>query len=59
MAQNAAKHIKKLNPLTAKPYNQNFHPLKVVTSSEWKLFGFGKMEVNAFEILLPDVTFYL
>ena len=27
-------------------------------SSEWK-FGFGKMKVNVFEILLIDFTFYL
>ena len=29
------------------------------TSSEWKLFRFDKMEVNGFQILLIDVTFYL
>ena len=29
------------------------------TSSEWKLFRFDKMEVNSFQILLVDVTFYL
>ena len=29
------------------------------TSSEWKLFKFDKMEVNSFQILLVDVTFYL
>ena len=29
------------------------------TSSEWKLFRFDKMEVNCFQILLIDVTFYL
>ena len=29
------------------------------TSSEWKLFIFHKMEVNCFQILLIDVTFYL
>ena len=28
-------------------------------SSEWKLFRFDKMEVNCFQILLIDVTFYL
>ena len=29
------------------------------TSSEWKLFRFDRMEVNCFQILLIDVTFYL
>ena len=29
------------------------------TSSEWKLFRFDEMEVNSFQILLGDVTFYL
>ena len=29
------------------------------TSSEWKLCRFDKMEVNCFQILLIDVTFYL
>ena len=29
------------------------------TSSEWKLFGFDKMAVNFFHIMLFDVTFYL
>ena len=29
------------------------------TSSEWKLFRFDKMEVNCFQILPIDVTFYL
>ena len=29
------------------------------TSSEWKLFRFDKMEVNSFQILPVDVTFYL
>ena len=57
-----------VNPLTAKFFNLNFHPLEVVprwrcrwstTSSEWKLFRFDKMEVNCFQILLIDVTFYL
>ena len=48
------------NPLTAKLFNLNFHPLEVVDRvSEWKLFRFDKMEVNYFQILLVDVTFYL
>ena len=29
------------------------------TSSEWKLFKLDKMEVNSFQILLVDVTFYI
>ena len=29
------------------------------TSSEWKLFRFDNMDVNCFQILLIDVTFYL
>ena len=28
------------------------------TSIEWKLYRFDKMEVNYFQILLIDVTFY-
>ena len=28
------------------------------SSSEWKLFRLDKMEVNTFQILLVDVTFY-
>ena len=47
------------NPLTAKLFNLNFHPLEVVASSEWKLFRFDNMEVNCFQILLIDVTFDL
>ena len=31
---------------------------RYTTSSEWKLFRFDKMEVNCFQILLIDVTFY-
>ena len=46
------------NPLTDKLYKRNFTHLKS-TSSEWKLLGFDKMEVNDFENLLIDVTFYL
>ena len=59
--------FRQVNPLTAKLFNLNFHPLtwscvsltKSTTSSEWKLFRFDKMEVNCFQILLIDVTFYL
>ena len=32
---------------------------RTITSSEWKLFRFDKMEVSSFQILLVDVTFYL
>ena len=53
------------NPLTAKLFNLNFHSLEVsvsltrsITSSDWKLFRFDKMEVNYFQILLIDVTFH-
>ena len=44
----------RVNPLTAKLFNLNFHPLEVV-----KLLRFDKMEVNCFQLLLIDVTFYL
>ena len=47
--------FKGLNPLTAKLFNLNFHPLEVVSEQ----VRFGKMEVNSFQILLVDVTFYL
>ena len=58
-------NIDHINPLTAKLFILNFHPLEVDAdaihnwSSEWKLFRFDKMEVNSFQILLVDVTFYL
>ena len=54
------------NPLTAKLFNLDFHPLAVV--SRWRdpqlqvsenIFRFDKVEVNSFQILLVDVTFYL
>ena len=57
---------KRVNPLTAKLFILNFHPLEVV--SRWrdpqlqvseKLFRFDKKEVKYFQILLIDVTFYL
>ena len=60
------KNIQRFNPLAAKLLNLNFHALEVV--SRWrdpqlqvsvKLFRFAKMEVNCFQILLIDVTFYL
>ena len=47
-----------INPLPAKLFNFNFHPLEV-TSGQWKLFRFDKMVVNSLQILLVDVTFYL
>ena len=55
-----------INPLIAKLFILSFHPFEVV--SRWrdpqlqvseKLFRFDKMEVNSFQILLVDVTFYL
>ena len=55
-----------LNPLTAKLFNLNFHPLEIV--SRWRdpqlqvsenYSDLKKMEVNCFQILLVDVTFYL
>ena len=39
--------------------NDAFYFKRSKTSSEWKLFRFDKMEVNSFQILLVDVTFYL
>ena len=54
------------NRSTAKLFNWNFHSLEVVF--RWrdthlqvsdKLFRFDQIEVNDFEILLIDVTFYL
>ena len=55
------------NPFTAKLFNLNFHPCtwscvsltRSTTSSEWKLFRFDILEVNSFQILLVDVTFYI
>ena len=56
----------RFNPLTAKLFNLNFHPLEVV--SRWRdpqlqvsknYVRFDKMEVNKFQILLIDVTFIL
>ena len=60
------KVFQRINPLTAKSFNLNFHSHEVV--SRWrdpqlqvseKSFRFDKMEVNCFQILLIDVTFYL
>ena len=54
------KLSQRFNPLTAKLFNLNFHPLEVVDrASEWKLFRFDQVGVNYFKILLIDVTFYL
>ena len=51
--------VVRVNPLTAKLFNLNFHPLEVV--SRWRDPQFqvrlDKMEVNCFQILLIDVTF--
>ena len=58
MLDHCLRLFSNINPLTGKLFNLNFHPLEVV-SSEWKLFGFDKIEVNSFQILLIDVTFYL
>ena len=47
-----------VNPLTANLFNLIFHPLEVV--SRWRDPQLQvKMEVNCFQILLIDVTFYL
>ena len=55
-----------INPLTAKLFNLNFHPLEVV--SRWgdpqlqvseNYSDLKKMEVHCFQFLLIDVTFYL
>ena len=55
-----------VKPITAKLFILTFHPLEVVSrwrdpqlSSEWKLIKFDKMDVNDFEMVLIDVTFYL
>ena len=52
-----------VDPLVAKLFNLNFHPLEIVdrptSSSELKLFRFDKMEVDCFQILLIGVIFYL
>ena len=48
------------NPLTAKLFILNFHPLEAI--SRWRdpqLQVSDKMEVNSLQILLIDVTFYL
>ena len=54
-----------INPLTAKLFNWNFYPLEV--ASRWRdpqlqvseNMQIYKMEVNCYQILLIDVTFYL
>ena len=58
--------IIRLNPITAKLFNLNFSPTwscvsltRSPTPSEWKLFRFDKIEINTFQILLVDFTFYL
>ena len=60
------KNISHINPLTAKLFNRNFYPLEVV--SRWRdpqlqvsdnYSDLTKWEVNCFQILLIDVTFYL
>ena len=38
---------------------ENVSLTRFTASSEWKLFRYEKMEVNEFEILLFDVTFYM
>ena len=52
-------YTKYFNPLTAKLFNLNFHPLEVVSrhSSGWKLWKYDKMKVNSFQIVLIDDTF--
>ena len=52
----------KLDPLTAKLFNLNFHPLELVDRELQVSENYSdltKMEVNCFQILLIDVTFYL
>ena len=45
---------------SSKPFNRQIIQFETsTTSSEWKLFRFDKMEVNFFQILLVDVTFYI
>ena len=65
-ASNHVGGIFMINPLTAKLFNWNFHPLEVVC--RWRdpqlqvggnLFRFDKMEVNKIQNLLTSVTFYL
>ena len=56
---------KLINPLTAKLSNLNFHSLEVVDrvdaihNFKWVKIWFDKMEINFFQILLIDVTFYI
>ena len=51
-----SRSINSINPLTAKLFNLNFHPLEVQVSVNYSDL---KMEVNCFQILLIDVTFYI
>ena len=62
------KIYQRFDPLTANIFNLNFHPLEVVSSwrdpqlqvsENYSNIIFDKMEVNCFQILLIDVTFYL
>ena len=46
-------------PLYRQIIQSEFSLTRSTTSSKWKLFRFDKMEVNCFQILLIDVTFYL
>ena len=42
------------------PFNRQIIQFEfLLTWSEWKLFRFDKKEVNSFQILLFDVTFYI
>ena len=58
--------IRIINPSAAKLFSLNFHPLEIV--SRWRdpqlqvsenYSDLKKIEVNCFQILLIDVTFYL
>ena len=55
--------VKGFNPLAAKLFNWNFHPLEIV--SRWRdpqlqvSENHSDLEVKQFQILLINVTFYL
>ena len=49
--------VVRVNPLTAKLFNLNFHPLEVVSRQNYS--DLTKCRSTFFQILLVDVTFYL
>ena len=59
------KEINVICYLAAKSFNWNSHPFDECHADAihnfewWKLFRFYKIEVNDFQILLIDVTFYI